>query len=186
MSRIDDLIAEHCPGGVPFVQIGEVAVVGTGSKDRNNASPTGRYPFYVRSKYVLSIDSFEFDETAIVIPGEGKIGEVFHFVSGKYSLHQRAYRINFQSDQISAKFAYRYLESHFKKFILSKAVNATVTSIRKPMITDFPIPVPPLEVQRAIVEVLDKFSELEARRRQYQHYRDALLTFGELAPNKQT
>ncbi len=52
-------------------------------------------------------------------------------------------------------------------------------------IAPFRIPVPPLEVQREIVNVLDTFTkleaeleaELEARRRQYQYYRDALLGF---------
>jgi len=41
-----------------------------------------------------------------------------------------------------------------------KAVNATVTSIRKPMIQDFPFPLPPLPVQQEIVRILDNFTEL--------------------------
>ena len=58
------------------------------------------------------------------------------------------------------------------------------------MIEDFEIPVPPLEVQRKIVEVLDNFSELtaeltaelEARKKQYEYYRDNLLNFSQIAP----
>ena len=57
----------------------------------------------------------------------------------------------------------------------------------KEAILKYRIPVPPLVVQREIVKVLDTFTqleaeleaELEARRRQYQYYREALLTFGE-------
>jgi type I restriction enzyme S subunit len=45
------------------------------------------------------------------------------------------------------------------------------------MIRSYRIPVPPLEVQREIVRVLDTFAELEARKRQYAHYRDSLLAF---------
>lgn len=57
----------------------------------------------------------------------------------------------------------------------------------------YTIPVPPLEEQERIVAILDKFdalvndlssglpAEIKARRQQYQHYRDRLLTFPEAA-----
>lgn len=194
MSRIDDLIRDLCPQGVDFRAIGEIAEVGTGNSDRKDSTSDGQYPFYVRSQTVLQTDRFEFDEEAIVIPGEGGIGEIFHFVSGKYGLHQRAYRISFRIPQVDAKFAFYYFSVHFKKLILTKALSATVTSIRKPMITEFRIPLPPLEVQREIVRILDDFTwlkaaleaeleaELEARRRQYEFYRHSLLMFGAEIP----
>lgn len=189
MSRIDELIQELCPEGVEYAKIGVIAQVGTGSSDRKDAIYDGVYPFYVRSKDVMRIDSYEFDEEALIIPGEGGIGEIFHYVNGKYALHQRAYRIHFTDPRVHPRFAYFYFLTYFKRFIVQKAVSATVTSIRKPMITDFPFPVPPLEVQREIVRVLDKFSqleaeleaELEARRTQYQHYlRSVVLPDGEI------
>lgn len=193
MSGIDDLLKELCPKGVPYKRIGDVASVGTGSSDRKDATEDGEYPFYVRSKEIRRKDSYEFDEEAILIPGEGGIGEIFHHVNGKYALHQRAYRISFKTPDINAKFAYYYFQTSFKKFILAKAVNATVSSIRKPMITDFKIPVPPAEVQREIVQLLDQFgglatelaiqleAELEARQRQYAHYRNDLFAFRDVA-----
>lgn len=185
MSRIDNLIAELCPNGVPFFKIGLLAQVGTGSSDRKNAVVGGRFPFYVRSKDIMRIDAFEFDEDAILIPGEGGIGDIFHYVSGKYALHQRAYRIHFVDERINVKYAYYYFRANFKKFILQKAVSATVTSIRKPMITEFSIPVPPPAVQQEIVRILDQFTqleaeleaELEARKQQYEYYRSLLLSF---------
>ncbi len=185
MNEIETLIKELCPDGVEFKSIEEVANVGTGRSDRKDAVGNGEYPFYVRSQDILRINSYEFDEEAIIIPGEGGIGEIFHYVNEKYALHQRAYRINFFDKRVNTKFAYYYFIAGFKTFILSKAVSATVTSIRKPMITKFKIPVPPLEVQEKIVKVLDKMTQLEAaleaelslRRQQYEYYRNALLTF---------
>ena len=67
-------------------------------------------------------------------------------------------------------------------FFHVKVIDVSAKSLAK-----IRIPVPPLDVQREIVKVLDTFTkleaeleaELEARRRQYQYYRDALLTFDE-------
>ncbi len=188
MSKLDELIAELCPDGVEFVPLKQIAEVGTGSSDRVNAVEDGKYPFYVRSKTIYRSNRYLFDEESIVIPGEGGIGDIFHYVNGKYDLHQRAYRIHFIDRLVDTKFAYHYLSANFKKFILMKAVNATVTSIRKPMIQDFPFPLPPLPVQQEIVRILDNFTELtaelkaeiEARKKQYEYYRDWLLSQEEL------
>ncbi|MBR1729305.1 MAG: restriction endonuclease subunit S, partial [Selenomonadaceae bacterium] len=192
MSRLKDLIDKLCPHGVEFKKLGELCEIGTGNSDRKNATEDGIYPFYVRSKDILKINHYEFDETAIIIPGEGGIGEIFHFVKGKYALHQRAYRIHFIKNDIDPKFAYYCLSANFKSFIMQKAVSATVTSIRKPMIEDFKIPVPPIEVQKEIVRILDKFAdgqtglidllkeELTLRKKQYEYYRDKLLTFDDV------
>lgn len=178
LNHIERMVAKLCPRGVEYVKVGDIADIGTGSSDRKDAVPDGEYPFYVRSREVLRSVSYLFDEESVIIPGEGGIGEIFHFVSGKYNLHQRAYRVSFRVDYINTKFAYYYFAANFKKFILAKSVNATVKSIRKPMVQSFQIPVPPLEVQNAIVEILDKFTKLEAelaaRRAQYEYYRNLL------------
>jgi len=169
---------------VEWKKLGEVAEIGTGKSNRQDEVEEGEYPFYVRSKKVLRSSTYQFDETAIVIPGEGGIGDIFHYVVGKYALHQRAYRIKlFSEQQVLPKFLFHFMTSAFKRFILSRSVGATATSIRKPMIEEFPIPIPPLSVQERIVEILDKFTSLEAeleaeldcRKRQYIYYRELLL-----------
>ena len=168
---------------VEWKKLGEVAVVGTGKSNTNEQEENGLYPFYVRSKTVKRINKYEFDEEAIIIPGEGGIGEIFHYVNGKYALHQRAYRIHLQ-ERIVVKYVYYYMKTHFKEFITKNMVGSTVTSIRKPMIENFEIPIPSLETQGKIVEILDKFtsyvtelqSELQSRAKQYTYYRDMLLS----------
>lgn len=168
---------------VEWKKLGEVAVVGTGKSNTNEQEENGLYPFYVRSKTVKRINKYEFDEEAIIIPGEGGIGEIFHYVNGKYALHQRAYRIHLQ-ERIIVKYVYYYMKTHFKEFITKNMVGSTVTSIRKPMIENFEIPIPSLETQGKIVEILDKFtnyvtelqSELQSRAKQYTYYRDMLLS----------
>ena len=188
MSKLEKLIQQYCPDGVEWIKIKDIAQVGTGSSNGNEADEDGKYPFFVRSQIVKSKNDFEYDEEAIIIPGEGGIGDIFHYINGKYALHQRVYRIHFTTQQINVKFAFYYMKSAFKRFIMTKAVSATVTSIRKPMIEDFEIPVPPLPVQEEIVRVLDAFTELQAelqaelqkRKQQYNFYRDNLLNFKDI------
>ena len=64
---------------VEWVTLGSMADIGTGRSNRQDESENGIYPFYVRSKNILKSDTFEFDEVAIVIPGEGGIGDIFHY-----------------------------------------------------------------------------------------------------------
>ena len=185
MSKIDDLIRKFCPDGVEYKSIKSLAEVGTGSSNGNEAQEDGAYPFFIRSQTVKRKNEWEYDEEAIIIPGEGGIGEIYHYVNGKYAIHQRVYRIHFIDDSVDVKFAYHYFRGFFKNFIMRKAVSATVKSIRKPMIEEFMLPVPPLEVQREIVHILDSFmlltaeltAELTARKKQYNFYIDKLLTF---------
>ncbi|PRM47017.1 restriction endonuclease subunit S [Haemophilus influenzae] len=166
----------------------DLAEIGTGNSNRQDEEENGKYPFYVRSKNILRSNSFQFDETAIIIPGEGGIGDIFHYVEGKYALHQRAYRIHITSDQVNTKFLYYIMHNSFKKYILSKSVGATAISIRKPMLEKFEIPIPPLSVQTEIVRILDALtaltseltSELILRQKQYEYYREKLLSFDSL------
>ena len=179
---------------VDWVALGSVADIGTGNSNRQDESEKGVYPFYVRSKNILRSDIFQFDEVAIVIPGEGGIGDIFHYVEGKYALNHRAYRISTTSDVVNTKFLYYFMLSNFKQYILTKSVGATAISIRKPMLERFQIPIPcpenpkkSLEIQAEIVRILDAFTahtaeltaELTARKKQYHYYRDKLLSFEE-------
>ena len=184
-SKAKKLIEMIQTASVEWKPLGEVAEIGTGSSNRQDEEHDGEYPFYVRSKNILRSSTYQFNETAIIIPGEGGIGDIFHYAEGKYALHQRAYRIHVVIPDLSPKFLYYFMNVDFKRYIQAKSVGATATSIRKPMLQRFPIPIPPLETQQKIVKILDKFTELEAtleaelalRKRQYQYYRDFLLDF---------
>ncbi|EBW8396012.1 restriction endonuclease subunit S [Salmonella enterica subsp. enterica serovar Florida] len=179
---------------VEWMALGSVANIGTGSSNRQDENEKGAYPFYVRSKNVLRSDTFQFDETAIVIPGEGGVGDIFHYVEGKYALHQRAYRVCINTPALNPKFLYYFMSFGFRKYILMKSVGATSISIRKPMLEDFQIPIPcpdnpekSLAIQSEIVRILDAFTaltnkltnELKLRKQQYNYYREQLLSFDE-------
>lgn len=178
------MIQRLCPDGVEYKKLGQVAEIGTGSSNTQDQVENGDYPFYVRSSEVKRSDTYEFDETAIITAGDGEVGKVFHFAEGKYALHQRAYRVHVTSSELMPRFCYWYMVGRFQGYVEMKACSATVMSLRKPMFLEFPIPVPPLDIQHEVVRVLDSFAELEAelkaeleaRKAQYAHYRDKLLS----------
>jgi len=178
---------------VRWTTLGEVATIGTGSHDTQDAIADGEYIFYARGREPLRLNEFDFDETAIITAGDGAgVGKVFHYAQGKYALHQRAYRI-VPDAAMNPRFVFHCIKSHFYAYIQKTSVSSSVTSLRRPMFLDFPIPVPSLNEQTRIVAILDKFdalvndltsglpAEIAARRQQYEHYRDRLLRFKEAA-----
>lgn len=178
--------------GAETALLGDIATVGTGSHDTKDAQENGNYTFYARGRVPLKLDTFDFDEEAIITAGDGVgVGKVFHFARGKYALHQRAYRIVPQPG-VDARYIYHYLLADFSRYLERTSVHASVTSLRRPMFLKYSLQLPPLEEQRRIVAILDKFdalvndlsiglpAELAARRQQYEYYRDKLLTFKEL------
>ena len=74
--------------------IGKMASVTTGCQNTQDKDDNGKYPFYVRSPQVEKIDRYVFDTEGVVTAGDGVgTGKVFHYVNGKFGLHQRCYLI---------------------------------------------------------------------------------------------
>lgn len=172
-------------GECEWKTLGEVAKIGTGSGNTNEGLEEGLYPFYTRGQEVLRKNTFEYDEEAIITAGDGVgVGKVMHYVKGKYALHQRAYRFK-PNEGLSTKYLYYYMQVTFYKYVCGNAVASSVSSLRKPKLQIYPIPVPSLDKQSEIVSTLDKFesyiTKLEKmivlRQKQYEYYREQLLTF---------
>ena len=172
--------------GVEMKKLGDFAEIGTGSSNTQDELESGRYPFFVRSQIVKWKDDYEFDEIAIITSGDGVgVGKVLHYYEGKYALHQRAYRIHVENDSIVPKFIFYFMQKDFYWYIMSNAYAASVTSVRRPMLINYPIPIPPLSTQSRIVSILDTFEQsisnleeqLAMREKQYEYYRNQLLTF---------
>ena len=170
----------------------EIADISTGNSNTNEAVEDGKYPFFVRSQEPLRKNDFEYDEAAIITAGDGVgVGKVYHYIEGKYALHQRAYRIHINTPEVVPKYYFHYMKAKFLPYIQKTMFQGSVASIRRPMLNAFPVPVPSLDVQNRIVNVLDNFekicsdlniglpAEIEARQKQYEYYRDKLLTFVE-------
>lgn len=169
-----------------------IADIGTGSSNTNEGLKEGKYPFFVRSQEPLRKNEYEYDETAIITAGDGVgVGKVYHFYEGKYALHQRAYRIHVNTEAMYPKFVFHYMRAKFLPYIEKTMFHGSVSSIRRPMLNEFPMPVLKVCDQKQIADILDKFdklcedisegipAEISARQKQYEYYRERLLSFKE-------
>jgi type I restriction enzyme S subunit len=151
-----------------IIALGDVSKIKTGKKDNQDKVANGAFPFFVRSPNIERIDSYSFDGEAILVPGEGNIGKIFHYINDKFDFHQRVYKISDFDKSVSGKYIHYYFMQNFAKEVSSSSVKATVDSLRLPTFTNFKINLPPKEEQDAIVTVLDTCShdvELLKRKR---------------------
>ena len=203
MSRIDELIAEHCPGGVDHKLLGEVGefIRGNGLQKKDlfdEGVPAVHYgqihtQYGVWTDYTVSFTSAEVasklrhahhgdlliattsEDDEAVAKATAWLGKVDVVLSSDAYIYRHG---------LDARYvAYFFQSEHFQDQKRRHISGTKVRRISGASLAKISIPVPPLEVQRAIVEILDTFSkleaeleaELEARQRQYQHYRVVLL-----------
>ena len=201
MSEISDMIQRLCPDGVEYRKLVSVAKVQYGypfdSKlftDNPSFIPLIRIRD-VKSGLAGTYYSGPILSDYIVCAGDIWVGMDGEFNLGKWKdrdslLNQRVCKItSLDSNIVLDGFLYHLLLPLFKK-VEESISGSTVKHLSAKVINALEIPVPPLEVQRKIVEVLDNFSELtaeltaelEARKKQYEYYRDNLLNFSQIAP----
>ena len=136
-------------------QLGDVAHIKTGSRNNQDKVDDGQYPFFVRSSTVERINSYAFEGEAILVPGEGDIGGIFHYINGRFDVHQRVYQISRFSTEVCGKFIYYSMILYFGVYAMLNTVKATVDSLRLPTFKNFALSLPSdVMEQRAIAAIL--------------------------------
>lgn len=205
MKTIYQLIQDLCPDGVEYKKLGEVSNVQRGASPRpisNYISKTGEGTPWIKigdiapgSKYV------EKTEEKIVEDGVNK-SRLLHtgdFILSNSMSFGRPYILKIDgcihdgwasisnfSQFLNSDYLYHLLNSNDVQHYWKSQVNTgSVSNLNSEIIKSTEIPVPPIEVQEKIVEVLDTFTsliselqdELQARKQQYEYYRNQLLSF---------
>jgi len=154
-------------------KLGEIAEIYTGKKNNQDKVENGEYPFFVRSQTVERINTYSFDGEAILVPGEGNIGKIFHYINGKFDFHQRVYKISDFKTGYIGKYVYRYISENFGKHALENSVKATVDSLRLPTFKVFNIPFPPTEEEQTEIATIlsDMDAEIQALETKLEKYR---------------
>lgn len=146
-----------------FAPIVEVASITTGSRNTQDRIDDGVYPFFVRSQTVERINSYSFDGEAVLTAGDGVgTGKIFHYINGKFDLHQRVYKMSNFSDRLIGYYFFVYFSNKFFDRIMSMTAKSSVDSVRREMIADMIVPLPPPLEQRAIAEALSDADALIA------------------------
>lgn len=145
------------------VKLGEVAHIKTGSKNNQDKADNGLYPFFVRSETVERINTFSYACEAILVPGEGGIGKIFHYINGKFDAHQRVYVIR-EFQNTVAKFVYFAMVHSFGVYAMENSVKATVDSLRLPTFKNFQFAAPKSKSEQTAIALTlsDMDSEIAA------------------------
>ncbi|EIO3771140.1 restriction endonuclease subunit S [Campylobacter upsaliensis] len=211
---LESLLQQHCPNGVEFKELGELGEFSNTGVDKKKNEKEKEV---ILLNFIDVMKNHYIDEkipTMIVTASDNKIkqctcekGDIFITPSSEtideigfasvitktlsntcYSYHIMRYRL-FEK-QITTSFFIRYLfESEIiRQQIRKYATGLTRFGLKKTKWEQIKIPLPPLEIQQKIVDILDAFTELQAelqaelhaRRKQYEYYRNKLLSFEEL------
>lgn len=169
---------------VKWMPLGEVAELKRGrviSKEYLFEN-VGDYPVYssqtVNNGEIGRINTFDFEQKAITWTTDGANAGTVFYRDGRFSITNICGLITIKDTQIlSYKYLYYWLSIEAKKHVYSGMGNPKLMSNQMGKV---PIPIPPLAVQEEIVRILDKFTTLEAeldcRKRQYEYYRNQLLS----------
>ena len=138
----------------------EICSIGTGKSNTQDQVDDGKYPFYIRSDVPVRSNKYLYDCEAVITIGDGNIGKVFHYVNGKFDLHQRCYKMTDFKD-IWGKYFLYYFSTKFYDRAMKMTAKATVDSVRLEMISEMDIKKPPqISEQKQIAEFFANLDNL--------------------------
>ena len=185
---LHSLISRYCPNGVEYKALSEVSDMKRGTTVTKKSVNPGDIPVISGGREpAYYCDTSNRNGETITVAGSGA-GAGFVQYWDKPIFVCDAFSVKGIDDLTSTKFLYYVLLSKQEAIYATKK-GGGVPHVHISSIKDFEIPIPPLEVQRQIVQILDRFdalcndltqglpAEIEARRKQYEYYRDQLLTF---------
>ena len=188
MSKINQLIQNHCPAGVEYKKLEDVLTIKNGRDYKQFGD--GDVPVYGSGGIMTYINTAVYDKPSVLIPRKGSLDKLYYVDTPFWNVDTIFYT-DIDTSLVEPKYIYYYLEGqHLER--LNKA--GGVPSLTQAVLNKVQLPVPPLEVQREIVRILDNFTslkaelqtklqaELQARKKQYEYYRDKLLSFASDIP----
>ena len=192
MSKLETLIAELCPDGVEIRCLEDCCnLLDKKRKPVTKASrEAGKYPYYGANGVQDYVSDYIFDGTFVLVGEDGSVitksgTPVVTWAEGKIWVNNHAHIIE-EKDGVMLRYLYHYIQT----IDVTSLIHGNIPKLTGGDFKALKIAVPPLEVQREIVHILDSFTlltaeltaELTARKKQYSFYRDKMLNFGNKAP----
>ena len=186
MSELERLINELCPDGVEFKKLEDCCNVLDNKRKpiTKSARVSGDYPYYGANGIQDYVDNYIFDGEFVLVGEDGSVvtpngAPVVNWATGKIWVNNHAHIIEEKQGVLL-----RYLFHYIQTINVSSLIHGNIPKLTGKDFRNLSIPVPPMEVQREIVRILDNFTlltaeltaELEDRKKQYEYYRDELLS----------
>ncbi len=191
MSKLDRLIEELCPDGVEYKNLGNIVNIVRGERvTKKQLLPDGIYPVISGGVTPMGyLDKKNRNGNTITIAQYGTAGTIL-WQQKDFWANDVCYTLE-HIKETSQRYLYHVLLN--LQFKIDMIVNRDAVPYHLPSVAlkKISIPLPPLPIQKEIVRILDKFTELTtvlteqliteltARKKQYEYYRDELLTFGD-------
>ena len=207
MSRFDKIIKEKCPNGVKFIELGKVCEITKGRGLSKSDKSTGDIPIIlygelyttygnyidriVSSASEIAKKSLLIAKNDLLLPVSSTTKEAQIGKASVYRVEDKCYlggdAIRLRHEQNPGFLMYVINSTYFEKQKMKCVSGTTINHLSPSKLSKIKIPIPPLEIQNEIVQILDNFAELTAeltaelsnRKKQYEYYRDLLLNFDE-------
>lgn len=191
--KIRELIETLCPDGVKYEVLDDLATISRGVRVvKNQLTEKGEFPVYQNSLVPMGFfEESNCTANTTFIISAGAAGEIGYSSVDFWAADDCFFFVD--HERLHSKFLY-YSILRQQKYLFSQVRRASVPRLARSIVEQLLIPVPPLPVQEEIVAVLDRFdtlvndlksglpAEIAARRKQYEYYRDKLLTFPQKPP----
>jgi len=185
-NKIEKLLAELCPEGVEFKELGEVCEIADNKRKpvKSSLRVAGNIPYYGANNIQDYVEGFTHEGDYVLIAEDGSASlenYSIQFASGKFWANNHVHVVRGDGD-LHNKFLFHYLRNmNFVPYL----TGGTRAKLTKGKMLEIKVPFPPRAIQEEIVKILDNFTkleaeleaELEARKKQYEYYRNELLTF---------
>jgi type I restriction enzyme S subunit len=182
MSRLDELIDELCPNGVEYVKLASICDIKRGERvTKSQLIEDGIYPVFSGGVSPMGyFNKFNREENTITVAQYGTAGYV-NWIDEKFWANDVCYSL-FPKEIINKRYLY-FVLVNLQDFIYTLRIDAVPAHLPVDRLGNIKIPLPPLPVQQEIVRILDNFTELtaelqaelQARKKQYEYYRDTML-----------
>lgn len=190
MSNLEELIERLCPDGVEYKSLEKCCEILDKKRKpvAKSARISGEYPYYGANGVQDYVSDYIFDGEFVLVGEDGSVitdkgTPVVTWASGKIWVNNHAHIIS-EINGVLLRYIYYYLQT----VDVTIFIHGNIPKLTGKDFKSIKLPVPPLEVQREIVQILDNLTELQqklqeelaARQKQYEYHRDKLLSFKEL------